>query len=182
MSCGAKTYYDHACTKAYPCPEKGHHPPVCIRGPAGPSSPYEPSSFFQVALAQTFPFTSPTVVPFNIVCAGKADFSFDKTTGEFVTPAIGFYQFSFAVTMSNQGGVSSSASANVSVDGNFLSSVTCTLSVGATQTLAGNVILQLLPEQRVGLIVTTSGGAAVQGPATIAAPPYPTTFMGFSFF
>ena len=183
--CGANPYYQDcvpSCTKPYPCSKSLCNAPLCVRGPQGPSSPYSPTSFFQVALAQTFSYTTPTLIPFSIISAGNADFSFDSSTGEFVAPALGFYQFNFSVTMSNPGISTSLESVNVSVDGNFLSCATCTLSPGAALTVSGSTVLQLLPDQRVGLIVTTNSGATVQGPNTIAAPPYPSIFTGFSFF
>jgi hypothetical protein len=156
---------------------------VCVRGPPGPASPYTPSSFFQAALAQTFAFSSPTLVPFSVVTAGNADFSFDAATGLFVAPVLGFYQFNYTTTVSNGGVVAtSSVTVNLTVDGNFLDSTSCTLPLAGVQTLSGSAILQLLPDQQVGLTVTTTNGGTVQGPATIGAPPYPTSFSGFSFF
>ena len=172
-----------ACTKAHPCPRVCRDAPVCVRGPPGPASPYTPSSFFQAALAQTFAFSSPTLVPFSVVTAGNADFSFDAATGLFVAPVLGFYQFNYTTTVSNGGVVAtSSVTVNLTVDGNFLDSTSCTLPLAGVQTLSGSAILQLLPDQQVGLTVTTTNGGTVQGPATIGAPPYPTSFSGFSFF
>jgi len=126
--------------------------------------------------------TAPTIIPFGIVTAGSTDFSFNTATGEFAAPALGFYQFNYAVTLSNAGSTAVFASVNISVDGNFLSSSACTVPATGVQTLSGSSILQLLPEQQVGLTVTTIGGVTVQGPTTIGAPPYPTTFTGFSLF
>jgi len=179
--CGPHSYYAD-CLPARPCPAPRCDATVCIRGPQGPASPYTPSSFFQAALAQSLSFTSPTLVPFSIVTAGNADFSFDAETGQFVAPALGFYQFNYTATISNGGGAASSATAVLTVDGNFLNSTSCSVSPGGVQTLSGSSILQLLPDQQVSLTVTATAGATVQGPATIGAPPYPTTFAGFSLF
>jgi len=188
MSCwnGDPYYVDcvPACTKPYPCPQAPCCGPVVVTGPTGPPSAFAPSSFFQVALAETVEFSLPTLIPYSIVTTGNLDLSFDTTTGEFVAPTLGYYQFSFSATVSEPlGGVTDSVS--FTVDGSILSTVSVFFASDGLQTLSGSTILQLLPGQRVGLTASTNDGGGpptVTGPSTIGAPPYPTIFSGFSLF
>lgn len=185
--CNENPYYVDcvpACTKPYPCPQAPCCGPIVVTGPTGPPSAFAPSSFFQVALAQTLAFSLPTLVPYSIVTTGNLDLSFDAATGEFVAPALGYYHFSFSATVSETL-AGATDSIGVTVDGSILSTVSSRFSSAGLQTLSGSTILQLLPDQRVGLaaLTTSAGGtSSVTGPSTIGAPPYPTIFSGFSLF
>ena len=168
-----------ACIKPYPCPDSGPHRPACLRGPTGPPSPYSPLVYFQVAMGAVSAML-PTQVPFNIITTGDGN-TFDMSTGEFVAPALGFYTFSYAILLSSISANPQDVVASIAVDGAALASTACTMAPGASRTLAGSAMLQLLPDQRVAVIVN-GDGVLLQGPSTAGAPPYPTVLSGFSLF
>lgn len=154
-------------------------PPLRLRGPTGPPSPYQPSFFFQAVLAKDQ--AAEGTVGFDLVTTGNDDMAFDAGRGAFVAPALGFYQFYFSVTCA----VTSSQNVHVElvVNDAVLYSSSTGSPANQVQTISGSALVQLLPDQLVTIRASTpsGGGLLVKGPATPGAPPYPTLFSGFSF-
>lgn len=181
MSCGDPCYIGcaPACIKAYPCPKYEPCRPACLRGPTGPSSPYEPLVYFQAAMGATS-VGLPTEVPFSVVTTNSGD-AFDTANGVFVAPVLGFYHFSYAALLANFSATPQDVMASLTVNSVALTSTACTVAPGALKTLAGSAILQLLPDQSVALAIDGTG-VTLQGPVVAGAPPYPTVLSGFSLF
>ena len=122
---------------------------------------------------------APAVVPFTVITGGDGA-AFDVASYRFVAPALGFYNLSYTVLLSNISAGLLDVEASLAVDGAPLTSPTCSVAPGAFRTLTGNALLQLLPEQGVTVVVDQLG-IQIQG-STAGAPPYPTVFSGFSLF
>jgi hypothetical protein len=181
MPCGDAFYVGcvPACVKPYPCPERQRCRSACLRGPTGPPSPYAPLVYFQAAMGATS-VALPSQVPFSVVTTDKSN-AVDTSSGEFVAPALGFYNFSYAALLSSVSAGPQDVVASIAVDGVALASTACTVAPGAARTLTGSALLQLLPDQRVA-VVLDGAGVLLQGPSTAGAPPYPTVLSGFSLF
>jgi hypothetical protein len=122
---------------------------------------------------------APARVPFTIITGGNGA-AFDVASSQFVAPALGFYNFGYTILLLNISPDLLDVYASLAVDGVPLTNTTCTVAPGASRTLTSNALLQLLPDQRVAVVVD-SVGIQIRG-STAGAPPYPTVFSCFSLF
>ena len=150
----------------------------CRHGSTSLPSPFKPSFFFQAVLSSNKVSTG--AVGFDLVTTGNDDMSFDVSKGTFIAPALGFYQFYFNVTCSTAS--QQSAGLQLEVDGKALYSSIAGCPGNQTQTISGNALIQLLPNQKVTVSTKTGSSLQLIGPTTPGAPPYPTVFSGFSLF
>lgn len=167
-----------ACPVGSCCSEQAKS--LCITGPTGPSSPYQPSFFFQAVLAKDQ--AAAGIVGFNLVTTGNDDMSFDVERASFVAPAFGFYQFYFNVTCAVTSSQDIVVQLLVDSAALYVSTVGC--PANQVQTISGSALLQLLPNQVVSINAyqPEGGGVLIKGPTTPGVPPYPTLFSGFSLF